>query len=155
MNYGTEEVIQVKNDSNYRREGLLKFDLTAYKLQPVISATLRMSVKEVLSGGLAVKEVTVYKIEKNAWAEDLVTFNNLNAVLDGTGPTVEFAKADEGTYVSFDIIDLYDTAHNGGDDELSLMLKVTSQEGAKAYVGFFSKESSTPPMIVFEVGIVT
>ena len=154
MNYGTEEVIQVKNDSNYRREGLLKFDLTAYKLQPVISATLRMSIKEVLSGGLAVKEVTVYKIEKNAWTEDLVTLSNLNAVLDGTGPIVEVAKADEGAYVSFNIIDLYDTARNGGDDELSLMLKVTSLAGGKAFVGFFSKESSTPPMIVFEVGIV-
>ena len=136
INYGSDTVIEVKNDVPDRfRYGLLKFEISHEVDLNSTMASLFLRVEH--TGELPRRIVTVKRLAPNNWTESNVTFDNFVPIIDKVGSIpIEIYPGKKGRYVEFDITDLL---VNG---EMLLLLEVTSDSHESSHVEFDSRESS-------------
>ncbi|MDO4563420.1 MAG: glycoside hydrolase family 88 protein [Clostridia bacterium] len=116
-----------------RRDGLLKFDLTEYDFNYIVSAKLKMYVKSTTNSSTRI--VSFYPTASSSWSENTVTWNNAPQSSGEVIGSFAVPAATSGTWFEADITDyIAQTA----DKTVSLRLGLDT-----AVIYFASKEYSS------------
>ena len=96
VNYGSATLMYVYNNASYRKESLMRFDLSSIPSnQEIVSATLHLYV--YTQGG---NTDVAYLIEDDTWGEGAVTWNNRPSTGDQIG---SWTLTQSGAFVQGDL----------------------------------------------------
>lgn len=132
VNYGSEEVLVVKNGSSgFYRKAYLKFDLTSVSM-PVKGAKLRLYGNDTASGASSVEKV--YQVTNDSWQESAINWTNAPAM----GALIGYlSMGSTPQYVDINVTS-YIAEQMAGDKTVSFGLDT----GSSDFVSINSRESA-------------
>lgn len=134
-NYGTANQLWLKEVGNpsYTRESFLRFDLASLDAVQIQEATLTLHALEDDTAATA----ELHLMADDDWSEGSITWANRPT----TGSWLETWSPNPSFRQRFDLLDAV-TQQVGGDNTLTLRLKVTNQSNSSTVFKFASKEHS-------------
>lgn len=145
-NYGGDSSFKVKgsNTSSYRREGILRFDLSNFDPASAAPVYLVLKLKSYSSNGTSSATLRVRECFNDSWLENSVNWNNrpsAGTVINQTS----LGDADEGVEIALDVTN-YISSQKSGDGIASFVLDQPASNNV--VFEFFSKEGGTSPKLV-------